>query len=177
MSNWSKHLVWLVVVLSLLSSNLGAAESSVRWDQLAPLVAGKQVWLPLSDGTLVEGIVRSVESGALQLDVRKSSDRKTYPKGSATIPASLVPVIYMNKLPGHKGAIIGGAVGGAISILAATVLSIERNNEGGTSGDGVLAAAAVAPVAIGLTVGWLSDRMAQHGNVSYRIDHSANPVK
>ncbi len=169
MSPLLKLLIALVVTLSSWTTTLIAAESPVSWDELSPLIAGKRVWLPLNDGTSVTGTVHSVSPTALQIEIEKSSDRKTHPKGAATIPASLVSTISMNKLPGNRGKLIGGIIGGAISVIGAGILAGERSKEGGTAGDGIIATLAVAPAAIGLTLGWWSDRIQAHESVAYRI--------
>ena len=93
------------------------AEDKLRlhWNELAPLVTGKRVWLPLSEGVRVAGKVREVDSTGLKVEVTKSSDRKAYPKGLVSIPRSSVSTIRLNKAPTHKGIIIGGAVGGGIA--------------------------------------------------------------
>ena len=154
----------LVISICLLATQAPAAERlQLRWNELAPLVTGKRVWLPLSGGARVEGTVTEVDSTGLKVEVRKTSDRKAYPKGLVSIPRSSVSTIQLNKPTGHKGIIIGGAVGGGIAAAAGGTLLAIRRNEGGTGGDPIIAASIAGPIAIGLLAGWLIDSIAHRG--------------
>lgn len=153
----------LVVSIGFVSTPLLAEERlELRWRDLASVVTGKRVWLPLNGGVRISGTVREVESAGLRIEVRKTSDRRAYPKGLVSVPRSAVSIILLSKPVGHKGIIIGGAVGGGIGATAGGTLAAIRRNEGGTAGNGIIAAAAVGPIAVGLLVGWLFDAAAHH---------------
>jgi hypothetical protein len=135
----------------------------LRWNELAPVVTGKRVWLQLNGGVRIAGTAREVEPASLKVEVAKTSDRKTYPKGLVSIPRSSVSTIQVNKPSGHKGILIGGAVGGGIAAAAGgTIVAIQRNDSG-IAGGAILATAIVAPIAIGLLIGLLIDSAAHHG--------------
>ncbi|GEM_PF-6894616 len=140
-----------------------ADKLELRWTELPHVVTGKRVWLKLNEGTRVSGTVRSVEPTGLQLEIEKTSDKKSFPKGAALIPRNSFKTIQVNKRTTHKGIIIGGAVGGGVAAAAGGTLAAIRKNEGGTGGDGIIAAATLGPIAIGLLAGWLADTAASHG--------------
>ena len=159
-----RRMVVLSVSMCLLTPPVPAeTRNHVRWNDLAPLIDGKRVWLPLSGGVRIVGTVRELTATGIKLDVTKTSDRKAYPKGLVLIPRSSVSTIQVNKPAGHKGIIIGGAVGGGIAAAAGGTLIAIRRNEGGTSGNGIIAAAIVGPIALGLLAGWLIDSVVHRG--------------
>jgi len=159
-----KRAVALVASMCFFAAQVPAAETiRLRWNELTPLVNGKRVRLTLNGAVRVAGTVHDVESTGLKVEVTKTSDRRTYPKGLATIPRSSVSTIQLNKSATHKGIIIGGAVGGGIGAAAGWGLSALVHNEGGTVDEGVIAAAIVLPIAIGLLIGQLFDSIANRG--------------
>ncbi len=135
----------------------------LRWNELAPLITGKRVWLRLNDGVRITGAVQAVDAAGLKVQVTKTSDQKSYPKGVLSIPRSSISTIQLNKPAGHKGLIIGGAAGTGIGVTAGVILAAIRKNEGGTSGNGIIAAAILGPIAVGLLLGWVADSLAHQG--------------
>ena len=63
----------------------GARVSHVKWEDLS-MVTGHTVRISLPGGSIVSGIAGSVEADALVVDVRKTSDRNAYPKGTLRVP-------------------------------------------------------------------------------------------
>lgn len=153
----------LVVSMCLVAAQAPARELRLHWNELAPVVTGKRVWLHLIGGDRVAGTAREVEPAGLKVEVAKTSDRKAYPKGLVSIPRSSVTSIQVNKPAGHKGIIIGGAVGGGIAAAAGGTIAAIQRNEGGINANAILTTAIVAPIAIGLLVGLLIDTIAHHG--------------
>jgi hypothetical protein len=141
----------------------------LRWSEVAPHIAGKRVWLPLSEGVRVSGTVQAVDATGLKVDIAKTSDRQRYPKGLASIPRTAITTIQLTKPAGYKGIIIGGAVGGGVAVAASAPLIAIQNNEGGTGADPYIAAAILVPLAIGLTLGWFSDWSARRNAKSIVI--------
>ncbi|MCE5306797.1 MAG: hypothetical protein LLG20_04070 [Acidobacteriales bacterium] len=146
----------------LISTQAPAEELRLHWNELAPVVTGKKVWMPVGGKAKIVGTVEAVEPASLRVQVTKTSDRKAYPKGLVSIPRSEISSIQVNKPAGHKGLIIGTVAGIGIAAAAgATIGAISRNE--GTSDPPVLAAAIAGPIAIGLAVGWLIDKAAHRG--------------
>jgi hypothetical protein len=145
----SSRVVAVILSTCLLGTPIRAEEQlRLKWSEIAPVVTGKRVWLPLSGGVRVVGTVQVVEPTGLKIEVTKTSDRQTYPKGLVSIPRSAIATIRLNKPAGHKGIIIGGAVGGGIAAAASAPLIAIKNNEGGTGADPYIAAAILIPIAL-----------------------------
>jgi len=114
----------------------------------------------MNTGVRISGTIGEVQPAGLRMDIRNTSDRKTYPKGPASIPRAAVSTILMRKPVGHKGLIVGAIVGGGISAMAVGVLARIGRNEGGDAFNGPIAAATITPAAIGVLSGWLFDAVA-----------------
>jgi hypothetical protein len=83
----------------------------LKWSELAPLISSHVVQLTLSTGGTVRGEVATVRDDSLVIDVRKSSDSKTYPKGSASVLRSSVTLIKVERAHGSWGRTIGTTLG------------------------------------------------------------------
>ncbi len=154
----------VLAVFCLLAAQTHAEEElRLKWNELAPRITGKSVRLSFKSGVRLAGSVRNVDPAGLQLEVTDTSDGKAYPKGPVLIPRSVLATIEVKRPAGHKGIVIGGAVGGGIAAAAGGTLLAIKRNEGGTGGDGIIAAAIVGPLVIGLLVGWSIDRVAHRG--------------
>jgi hypothetical protein len=62
-----------------------ATPMHVKWEGLT-VVTGKTVSIAMPGGAVIIGKATSVESDALVVDVRKTSDRTAYPKGVVRVP-------------------------------------------------------------------------------------------
>jgi hypothetical protein len=142
----------------------GESTQSVRWSGLDALITGKRVWIPLKSGVRLSGTVQSVSSDAMQMDVRKTSNRKLYPKGLVSIPRAEVASLRLNKPPGHKGLIIGSSIGLGIGTTTGLTLGAIARNEGATGPWGLYAVSIAAPVALGVGLGVLADWLGSRGS-------------
>src|SRR5262245_45319858 len=61
-------------------------QKTVRWEQLAPMVTGKEIELYLSDGTRLRGEGLAVRTDTLVMDVENTTNKVRYSKGQAEIP-------------------------------------------------------------------------------------------
>ncbi len=146
-------LLVIIAFSSLLSSQAQAADVvlPLRWSELSPVIAGKQVRLTLKDRARLLGTARGVSASAIQLDVMSTSDRKAYPKGLFAAQRREIERIEVLKPKRHKGTIIGAIAG---ALFAAT------NSAGVMAGGGSesdLAPAIAAPLVLCTGVGWLLD--------------------
>lgn len=73
----------ILAALPLLAT--GAEIEHVAWQSLS-MVTGKTVRIALPGGAVVTGKAAGVESDALVVEVRKTSDEKAYPKGTLRVP-------------------------------------------------------------------------------------------
>ena len=114
---------WMVVTAVLFATH-GTASAAreerieLKWSELGQAVAGRTVQMVLPDGTSLKGPVLNVTSEALEIQIKKTSNRKAYPKGQFSVPRSSVSVLQMREVKGSWRA-IGTALGaGAGSTLA-----------------------------------------------------------
>ena len=63
----------------------------LRWEELSPYVVGRDVELQLPDGTKLRGETVSVRDDILSLDVKKTSNKRAYPKGQLASVLNLFP--------------------------------------------------------------------------------------
>lgn len=73
----------------------GVKTISLQWEDLAPLVAGREVEIVLSDGTKVRGDVYAVQEDRLVMDVKKTSNKRVYPKGQQSIERASIPSLNL----------------------------------------------------------------------------------
>ncbi len=115
--------IWAGVLLGLcafgpLVVTAGAAKLEVQWNQLSPLVLGHTVSLVLPGGTAITGEVVAVRGESLTVDVRRTSDGKVQPKGTASIPRASVTTLQMTEARGTGGRILGVVVGVVVGMVA-----------------------------------------------------------
>jgi hypothetical protein len=90
-------------------------EIELHWNELAGVAAGKDVDLRLTDGTRVQGELLAVRPEALSMDVSKTSNQQTYPKGQREIPRTSVSTLEMRRLKTSRWRVVGttaGVIGG-----------------------------------------------------------------
>jgi hypothetical protein len=100
-------------------------QARLKWGELGPAVAGKNVAFILPDGTHVRGKAIAVEPDGLRMKVTHTSNRQSQPKGRHVVPRqaiSLLQVTDYRKL----GRLLGtaGAVAAAAGIVAAHDIDI-----------------------------------------------------
>jgi len=108
-----KSLTLATVALLGAAAFPGAAGETARlsWSELPSVLVDEKISTVLADGTHLEGEVLAVRPDALVLDVRKTADKKAYPKGQATVPRAAVSAV---KIVREQGAVkmAGGIAGG-----------------------------------------------------------------
>jgi hypothetical protein len=149
-----------------------AREVALRWNDLQPVLTGRQISVHLTDGATVEGRYSSLQADALSIQVKKTSDPAKYPKGAALLARREVAGITVMRRVGSKGRVIGLIAGGAIAAVAAGVIHGASTNEvgGWSSGSaGVAAAGGAAVVGVGYLAGWLLDSAHARPEAEVRI--------
>ena len=94
-----------------------ASQLELKWNELGPVIAGHHVKLVLPGGAEIQGEAIAVREDTLLLNVKKTSDRKSYPRGQNTIPRASVTTLQFEANHGSGGRTIGvivGALGGLI---------------------------------------------------------------
>ena len=114
----------------------GTSKVQVRWNELSTLVLAHTVSLVLPGGTAIAGEVEAVRDDSLTLDVRKTSDSKVQPKGTASIPRASVTTLQVTDAKGAGGRILGVVVGVVVGMVAGAeiVAHTSRMTEGAAVG-------------------------------------------
>jgi len=95
----------------------------LHWNDLEPFVAGGRIATVLPGGAVLQGRAVTVNENALVMDVSKSSDKKTYPKGRTAIPRDQITTLRLRETKGTIGrialtlaGIFGTSAAGAVAI-------------------------------------------------------------
>ena len=104
----------------------GPQEISLRWNELEPAIAGRQVQMVLPGGARIEGRALVVQPDALVLRITRTSDKKLQPKGETALARSSVSVLRVVK-SGIRWRVIGITVGTALVAAAGTTISIRTH--------------------------------------------------
>jgi hypothetical protein len=113
--------------LPVAAQGSGAKPLELKWDELAPLIRGRRVEVTVADGTTVHGEAIAVREDTLVLDVARSSNSQTYPKGNGSIPRGAIALLQVERSRGSGakalgtvvGVIAGVVIGGYVSATAA----------------------------------------------------------
>jgi hypothetical protein len=104
--------------LGVLATGSRAAGFQARWNELAPLLEGRELSIPLQGGAVVTGELLNVRTDSLNLDIRKVSGRTEYRKGPASIPRGSVTTIRATKTQGAWGRRMGVLIGQIAGLIA-----------------------------------------------------------
>ena len=92
-----------------------ANEIELHWNELSGIALGRNVDLRLTDGTRVQGELLVVRPEALSIDVNKTSNKLTYPKGQREIPRASMSTLELRRIKTARWRVVGttaGVVGG-----------------------------------------------------------------
>ena len=115
-------------LLGLSPAIAGTSKVEVPWDRLSPLILGHTVNLVLPGGTAVTGEVIAVRADSLSMEVRKTSDAKVQPKGSASIPRASVTTLQLTEAKGMGGRVLGVVVGALVGVVAGAEIVAHTSN-------------------------------------------------
>jgi hypothetical protein len=87
----------------------GAELMHVKWEGLS-IMTGQTVRIALPGGAVITGKAASVESDALVIDVKKTSDRNAYPKGALRVPREKLHRLEM-RTKGNVGRVVMTSLG------------------------------------------------------------------
>jgi hypothetical protein len=150
-------LLLVTLGLALFRANASAGPVEVRWNELATLLVGHHVSIPLAGGVVVEGETLSVRDESLMLDIWKTSDSSRYPKGQAPIPRASITVVRIMEQRGSGGRILGTIVGAIVGMVAGGEIAAHGANSE-AAGIITFTASAVACTVAGYYAGRSSDR-------------------
>ena len=160
MNNAIVRSAWLLVAAPGFGPFLSIAAApppEIRWNEMAALIVGHRVSIPLPGGGLVEGEALSVRDDSLVLDIGKTSDPIRYPKGQTPVPRASVTEVRLAERRGTGGRILGTAVGALAGIVAGAEIAV-HGTQSEAAGVSAFTATAVAFTVAGYYAGRSADR-------------------
>jgi len=161
---------WVAIGLLLMlgcGATQVAAESreqrQTTWEGLA-VVVGHTVKIVMPDGARIEGEATGVEVDALAMEIHKTSNKTTYPKGKFLVPRATLKAVDIERPTGHwrvVGVAVGGGVGAVLAVLAVNLRGFHTRNP-------VEAALITGAVAVPVG-GYLLGRRADRRTITYVI--------
>ncbi len=127
----------------------------LQWRDLDRAARGYRIGLQLPSGIRLQGDVVAFEPDELVIDVRKTSDKRAYPKGRAIVPrpeVTRLKVIKTRATWRKVGTAIGGGIGGG---LATPMVALALDGGHNAAVTGILTVA--VPAGIGYLLGWAAD--------------------
>ncbi len=136
----------------------------VKWEGLWAVV-DQTVSIATPGGAVITGQAAGVESDALVVEVKKTTDPKAYPKGTVRVPRATLHVFQMRN-GGRKFRILGtalagsaGFVSGAAAFYRPPKMSLDEHGVNKRSeGEGAVIGVAAAGAAVGYLAGNAADR-------------------
>ncbi len=151
--------LWLVGGQAISATQSDRVET--RWQDLEQVVSGRTVSTVLADQTELHGRVLGVSSDGMRFDVRRTSDKRAYPKGEVVVPREQLSVLSYAETKG-KWRALGTAIGAGAGAAAGALGAVRMNNEGNSAAAATVAAAAVGA---GATAGYFAGRGADRRTV------------
>ena len=121
-------LVFLGFVLAISHNSALARPKLVElsWGDLSPLIVDHRITLHLPEDVRIKGRVLSVRNDGLLMSVKKTNNKKAYPKGQSLIPRAHVSLIDLRRKRGVKYRLIltpiGLALGAYLSVISVCAL-------------------------------------------------------
>ena len=156
-------------VCLLAAGSAQAAENQVlsvrasETELLRDLLSGKRINASFLDGNRLQGRVKEVQAGLLRVNIKKTSDPNSLPRGLQDIPTDRISTVQFTRYQGNKRLLLGTAFSlGGLGAGAQTM--VNENEVTATS------AAAWIGVWIGMTVlGYLWGKKKDKKNVTLVI--------
>jgi len=129
-----KTCVALLMATILASQSMAAAAPGpveLKWSELGPHIQGRDIKLALPDGAILMGEVEALREDALVLNVRKTSNSKTHPKGNAVLPRTSVSELSLKESPGKWGRSVGVSLGGLTGATLGGYTAVTTANSAG----------------------------------------------
>jgi hypothetical protein len=152
-------------VLGLSPATAGTSKVEVRWNELSPLILGHTVSLVLPGGAAIAGEVVAVRDDSLTLDIRKTSDSKVQPKGTASIPRASITTLQVTDAKGAGGRILGVVVGVVVGMVAGAEIVAHTSRITEAAAVGTFTGVAVA----GATGGYYAGRGVDRHTTIIRV--------
>jgi hypothetical protein len=144
-----------------------AAESreqhQTTWEGLA-VVVGHTARIVMPDGTRIEGKATGVEVDALAMEIHKTTNKTTYPKGKFLVPRATLKAVDIERPTRHWRLVGVGVGGGVAAILVVLAVALDGFHTRHPVEAELISGAVVLPVG-----GYLLGRRADRRSITYVI--------
>ena len=140
-------------------------QRQTTWEGLT-VVVGHTVKIVMPDGARIEGKATGVEVDALAIEIHKTTNKTTYPKGKFLVPRATLKAVDVEQ-PTGRWKVVGLAVGGGVGAFLA-VLAISIAKDGFQTRHPVEAALVAGAVAVPVG-GYMLGRRADRRTITYVI--------
>jgi len=125
-------LVFLGFVLAISHNSALARPKLVElsWGDLSPLIVDRRITLHLPEDVRIKGRVLSVRNDGLLMSVKKTNNKKAYPKGQSLIPRAHVSLIDLRRKRGVKYRWILTPIGVGLGAALYVACAIAENETG-----------------------------------------------
>jgi len=149
------RILWLLLIVS---AELVAATRQLHWAELETVIVGQQVRVVMPNAQVIEGKAVRVDSEALVMEVRRTSNPAIYPKTALySVPRSSLKALQVRRMTKRwriMFATVGTVVGLGFGIAASLRVTGSSLDPWKAKGEHNLGGAATAAaVAIALPVG------------------------
>ena len=128
---WRRVIVLPLCVCLLAAGSAQAAENQVlsvrasETERLRDLLSGKRINASFLDGNRLQSRVKEVQAGLLRVNIKKTSDPNSLPRGLQDIPTDRISTVQFTRYEGNKRALFGtvfslGGVGLGGGVATAT---------------------------------------------------------
>ena len=151
----------LLLMMTLVSAPVHAESKPVdlRWTELGPVITGQAVEFTTKEGVSLRGDVVSVRPEELVLDVKRTSNAQSTPKGGATIARSSLDSLRIVREKGRWGRRMGTTLG---LVTGLTLGAYTAANVNDSAGPGIATFLAITggTTVVGHFLGRAADRRA-----------------
>ena len=175
---WRQVVVLPLCVCLLAAGSAQAAENQVLYvrpsetERLRDLLSGKRINASFLDGNRLQGRVKEVQAGLLRVNIKKTSDPNSVPRGLQDLPTDRISTVQFTRYKGYKRLLLGaaaflGGYGLAVGII-----------EGREGYSGVRTATAIGAWSTMTALGYLWGKKKDRKNVTLVIqqpDASGGP--
>ena len=156
--NLGKPIVFFLTLLLAGQPSTFAASTPIelKWEELNTAINGHSIELTLPGATTIKGEVVAVRDDGLVLDIKKTSDKKTFPRGNGLIPRGSITLLKLERHGSNwrtTGTILG--VLGGVSIGGYVAAKTAKS---GGSGIAIFIATASTVSVAGRAAGGAADR-------------------
>ena len=131
---WRRVIVLPLCVCLLAACSIRTARNQVlsvrpsETERLRDLLSGKRIDASFADGNRLRGRVKEVQAGLLRVNIKKTSDPNSLPRGLQDIPTDRISTVQFTRYEGNKRFLYA-----ALFFLGGVVLAVPLNIDSPTT--------------------------------------------